>query len=178
LILAVLTSTTAAVYYHRLIGEIDPRASKFERVAAALRLALYPISLPRCLAEIYLRHFPAFDSVALAYVLGGRRLVEQSVQELFGRMAEFEAAADSEATATALVRHRERRTRALVAFLRQIGSNLDEILQAPTARDADSQSYCPRCLVQFRAATGKCPDCRGVILKPLRPATTVKGGRG
>jgi hypothetical protein len=178
LILAVITSTTAAVFCHRLIGEVDPRASKLARVAAALRLALYPISLPRCLDEIYLRHFPAFESVALAHVVGGRRLLEQSVQELCARMAEFEAAADSEATAVALVQHRERRTRALAAFLRQVGSNLDEILQAPAARDAGSRSYCPRCFVQFRAATGTCPDCRGVILKPLRPATTAKGGRG
>lgn len=178
LILAVITSITAAVFYHRLIGEVDPRASKSVRVAATLRLALYPISLPRCLDEIYLRHFPAFDSVAVAYVVGGRRLLEQAVQELFARMAEFETAAGSETTATALVRYRESHTRALVGFLRRIGSNLDDILQAPTARDAGSQSYCPRCLAQFRAATGTCPDCRGVILKPLRPATTVKGRRG
>lgn len=39
-----------------------------------------------------------------------------------------------------------------------------EELQAPTQREENSLSYCPRCRCQFVVSEGECPDCPGVHL--------------
>jgi Zn finger protein HypA/HybF involved in hydrogenase expression len=39
-----------------------------------------------------------------------------------------------------------------------------EELLAPTQREENSISYCPRCRCQFVVSDGECPDCPGVEL--------------
>ena len=39
-----------------------------------------------------------------------------------------------------------------------------EELLAPTQREENSISYCPRCRYQFVVIAGECPDCPGVQL--------------
>jgi hypothetical protein len=39
-----------------------------------------------------------------------------------------------------------------------------EDLLAPTQREENSVSYCPRCRCQFVVSEGECPDCPGVQL--------------
>ena len=39
-----------------------------------------------------------------------------------------------------------------------------EDLSAPTQREDNSISYCPRCRCQFVVSAAECPDCPGVAL--------------
>jgi hypothetical protein len=178
LALAVITSITAAVFHHHLAAELDPYASNFARWMSTLHLAFYPISVPRCLDGLCFRHFPAFDNAAIAYVIGGRQLAEQAASEFFARIGELEAAADSDATSKALALYRGRRTGALAAFFKEIGSSLDDVLRAPAAHSADSHSYCPSCFAQYKIASGRCTDCSGVMLQSLDLTARTRRGRG
>lgn len=49
----------------------------------------------------------------------------------------------------------------LVQLLHDLGLRFDDLIHAPT-RDAECQSYCPRCLAQFTEDPMRCPDCTGV----------------
>jgi len=44
-----------------------------------------------------------------------------------------------------------------------------EFLRAPERDDPGNVAYCPRCLCQFIAEEGDCPDCPGVKRAPLPP---------
>jgi hypothetical protein len=63
----------------------------------------------------------------------------------------------------------ERQWRALLLktienFLSQLGFAPEKILTPPVPADEACRSYCPRCLAQFTASEGVCPDCGGVVL--------------
>jgi hypothetical protein len=59
--------------------------------------------------------------------------------------------------------------RAAVAdFLAREGVDPATFLAPPEARDASSRSYCPRCHQQFVTVSGKCGDCGGMELKPMK----------
>jgi hypothetical protein len=60
-------------------------------------------------------------------------------------------------------------------FLLALGLNPVELLQPPAAMDDTCHQYCPRCLSQFAAGARECPDCGGITLAPLHPATPQAG---
>jgi hypothetical protein len=56
-------------------------------------------------------------------------------------------------------------------FLKRSGVETDALIQPPLPADKTCLSYCPRCLVQFTARDGLCPDCGGLPLAPFKTAT-------
>jgi hypothetical protein len=172
IILAVVTSMITAVLCHRLTARLDLHAPTFARWMHTLHLAFYPIAVPRCLDGLYLRHFPSFDGVSLAYVVGGRQLAERFGRYYLAQIARMEGAADSESLARELARIRNRRSAILASVLKQIGSSLEDIREAPRPAGPDCQSYCPSCFVQYKLANGTCHDCGGIALQPLNAIPT------
>ena len=55
-------------------------------------------------------------------------------------------------------------------FLKRSGIETNALIQAPLPADETCLSYCPRCLVQFMARDGICPDCGGLPLAPFGTA--------
>ena len=49
-------------------------------------------------------------------------------------------------------------------FLARMGISPDELMAPPAPTDATCRSYCPRCLSQFTASEGVCPDCGWLAL--------------
>ena len=55
-------------------------------------------------------------------------------------------------------------------FLKRSGIETNALIQPPLPADETCLSYCPRCLAQFTARDGLCPDCGGLPLAPFGPA--------
>ncbi len=59
---------------------------------------------------------------------------------------------------------------AVERVLRSRNLDPDELTRPPAPIDAQSRSYCPRCLDQYVLTEGRCSDCGGLTLKPLASA--------
>lgn len=57
---------------------------------------------------------------------------------------------------------------------REAGLTWSAVTAAPSTRDAQANSYCPRCHTQFRLDPNACPDCDGIRTIPF---DSVKGAR-
>ena len=159
-----------AVTFRRANHALYP-AKTTERTQRQAQVSVVPMSAMR--AHDYLARplLAGFHPLAVAKVL----LVEADFTALAGRVVRDlampvgpvlpgESAEVREAEESFRAAHRA----AVGDFLGREGHDPAAFMAPPAARDASSRSYCPRCHAQFVTEGGKCADCGGMTLKPMK----------
>lgn len=73
-----------------------------------------------------------------------------------------------------LVEWQQRELTLVESLLRREGVDVERLLAPPAASDPGISSCCPRCLAQFRVASGDCTDCGEVALMPFPAASSPR----
>jgi hypothetical protein len=159
----VVLAVEIAIMFHRAHKKLYPAESS-ERLESLVKMILCPPVSIRA-ADILTRNLLAdYSPIVLASVLPGAgekqfvRGVILDLQHPLGHEVSDEAAAKT-ITWTA--------NEQLNVCLEQIKAGRylkPEELLAPTQREENSISYCPRCRCQFVVSGVECPDCPGVTL--------------
>jgi hypothetical protein len=175
LLIGVLAFTiTTAVRFRSAHKALYP-AAEDERFTHFLTILLSPATTIRAHDVLSRPALEIFHPLAIAKVFCPEEtfleLARQTLRELRYPVLPVRTAAEPMALET------ERDWRALQlktieAFLERTGNAPETILAPPMPTDPACHSYCPRCLAQFTASEGLCPDCGGVALVPFKPEIT------
>jgi hypothetical protein len=169
LIAAFAISIAAGYLYHPLAQSMNPSASRPQKWMSTLHVALYPLSVPRCVDAFSLQALRKYNVAAMAFVLGGgRSLAEEAVKLELGQLPSADPATADANVIAAIDEYAARRTAILREFLKSIGSSMEDIAGACAPRSPDCKTYCPRCFAQYRIEDGTCSDCAGVRLRSFR----------
>ena len=152
-----------AIMFHRAHKKLYPAESS-ERLESLVKMILCPPVSIRA-ADILTKNLLAqYSPIVLANVLPGsgeQQFVRSVILDLKHPLRHEVSDADAEKTIAWTVGEQ------LNVCLDQVkkGRYLKpEDLLAPTQREGNSISYCPRCRCQFVVSDGECPDCPGVEL--------------
>jgi hypothetical protein len=152
------------------------RARSTERMTDLIKIVLCPpvaIRVPDLLGKHLLS---SYSPVVLATLFPGKAI--NTFTRNYLRDLQYPLAYDvtgphaaqivSEATATQL--------KLCLEYLKRNLPSEAGALQAPPARNADSEFFCPRCHGQFLTSSGFCPDCPGIGLKAFSESHGSKTG--
>jgi hypothetical protein len=153
-----------AIMFRRAHRKLYPAESS-ERLESLVKMILCPPVSIRA-ADILTRNLLAqYSPIVLASVLpatGEQQFVRSVILDLKHPLRHEVSEADAEKTIAWTANEQ------LKVCLDQVkkGRYLKpEELLAPTQREENSISYCPRCRCQFVVGDGECPDCPGVGLE-------------
>jgi hypothetical protein len=164
--LFVLTLSTALVF-RRAHKALFPQASD-PRFAHFMMIMLWPVAAIRSADMISRPLLETYHPLALAKVFCRDEQFAQFARFIL-REVRFPAGASGIEPAN-LERARqgtELWNAAVTKFLNRHGLKIEELLERPARADAESLSYCPRCLAQFTTRDGVCVDCGGLPLVPF-----------
>ena len=160
----VMLAVLIAIMFHRVHKKLYPAESS-ERLESLVKMILCPPVSIRA-ADILTRNLLAqYSPIVLASVLPGsgeQQFVRSVILDLKHPLRHEVSEADAEKTIGWTASEQ------LNVCLEQVkkGHYLKpEELLAPTQREENSLSYCPRCHCQFVVGDGECPDCPGVELE-------------
>ena len=162
-VVMVVLAVEIAILFHRAHKKLYPAESS-ERLESLVKMILCPPVSIRA-ADILTRNLLAeYSPIVLASVLPGsgeQQFVRGVILDLKHPLRHEISEAEAE-QAIAWTANEQ-----LNVCLEQVkkGRYLKpEELLAPTQREENSISYCPRCRCQFVVSEGECPDCPGVEL--------------
>ena len=162
-VVMVALAVEIGIMFHRAHKKLYPAESS-ERLESLVKMILCPPVSIRA-ADILTKNLLAqYSPIVLASVLPGsgeQQFVRSVILDLKHPLRHEVSEADAEKTIAWTANEQ------LNVCLDQVkkGRYLkpDELL-APTQREGNSISYCPRCRCQFVVSDGECPDCPGVEL--------------
>jgi hypothetical protein len=162
-VVMVALAVLIAIMFHRAHKKLYPAESS-ERLESLVKMILCPPVSIRA-ADILTRNLLAqYSPIVLASVLPGsgeRQFVRSVILDLQHPLKHEVSEVDAEKTIAWTANEQ------LKVCLEQVkkGRYLKpEELLAPSQREGNSVSYCPRCRCQFVVSEGECPDCPGVEL--------------
>lgn len=159
----VVLAVLIAIMFHRAHRKLYPAESS-ERLESLVKMILCPPVSIRA-ADILTRNLLAqYSPIVLASVLPGsgeQQFVRSVILDLKHPLRH--EVSESDAQQTILWTAREQLNVCLDHIKKGRYLKPEELL-APTQREENSISYCPRCRCQFVVGEGECPDCPGVEL--------------
>ena len=163
-VVMVVLAVEIAIMFHRAHKRLYPSESS-ERLESLVKMVLCPPVSIRA-ADILTRNLLAeYSPIVLASVLPGsgeQQFVRSVILDLKHPLRHEISDTHAQQTITWTAKEQ------LNVCLDQVRKGLylkPEDLLAPTQREGNSISYCPRCRCQFVVSEVECPDCPGVELE-------------
>jgi hypothetical protein len=152
------------IMFHRAHKKLYPAESS-ERLESLVKMILCPPVSIRA-ADILTKNLLAhYSPIVLASVLPGSgepQFVRSVILDLQYPLRHEVSEVDAEKTITWTVAEQ---LKVCLEHVKKGGYIKPEDLLAPSQREGNSISYCPRCRCQFVVSEGECPDCPGVELE-------------
>ena len=152
-----------AIMFHRAHKKLYPAESS-ERLESLIKMVLCPPVSIRA-ADILTKNLLAeYSPVVLASVLPGsgeQQFVRGVILDLKHPLRHE---VEGETAAQTIAWTANEQLNVCLAQVKKGRFLKPEDLLAPTQREENSISYCPRCRCQFVVSEGECPDCPGVQL--------------
>jgi len=162
-VVMVAIAVLIGIMFHRAHKKLYPAESS-ERLESLVKMILCPPVSIRA-ADILTRNLLAqYSPIVLASVLPGsgeKQFVRSVILDLEHPLKHEVSEVDAEKTMTWTVAEQ---LKVCHEHVKKSHYLKPEDLLAPSQREGNSISYCPRCRCQFVVAEGECPDCPGVEL--------------
>ena len=156
-----------AVLFWRVHKALYPGGTE-ERVSAALKMALCPPIAARANEVVSWQVLAAYHPLTVASLLCGREEFERFAKRVVLDIRHPIAADPLDSEGAETERWYRKTLETLVeGFLGRCGLDAGELLRPPPRTDSSSESYCPRCQVEYAVRAGECADCSGVRLSPF-----------
>lgn len=162
-----LMATTIAIQYYRAHRTLYPDR-RGDRVLNVIQMALCPPAAIRACDLLSLGAMSRFHPVLTGSLLLGNDAAGfygPAVRDLHYPLRLGKGDGDAAAIASW---YADVELNAVAGFLKAGQSTAFDDCIKPPAWDGVSTAYCPRCLCQFAAGTGTCPDCPGIETMPMQ----------
>jgi len=160
-IVMVALAVEIAIMFHRAHKKLYPAESS-ERLESVVKMIVCPPVSIRA-ADILTRNLLAeYSPIVLASVLPGSGELQFVRSVILDLKHPLKHEVVDETAAQTITWTASEQLRVCLDQVKQGRYLKPEELLAPTQREENSISYCPRCRYQFVVGEGECPDCPGV----------------